>query len=68
MTLRELFSEWSNPQDLFKGAIISAIFCVVFLILYILDNNRGTMLGGALALTILHIVCRFRLSIINKNK
>ena len=60
-----------NPQALFKGAIVSGVFCVVFVIWYIFDaetNNGGSLLFGALALAILHIVCRFRLSIINKNK
>ena len=71
MTLRELFSEWRNPQELFKGAIISGIFCVIFVIWYIFDaenNNRESLLYGALALAVLYVVCRFKLSIINKKK
>ena len=71
MTLRELFSEWSNPQALFQGAIISGFFCIVFVTWCIFDaesNNRGSVLYGALALAILHVICRFRLSIINKKK
>ena len=71
MTLRELFSEWGNTQELFKGALISGVFCVVFVIWYIFDaetNHRESLLYGALTLAILHVACRFRLSIINKKK
>ena len=71
MTLRELFSEWSNPQALFQGALLSGISSVVFVVWYLLDaemTNREFVLYGALALAILHVVCRFKLSIINKKK
>ena len=71
MTLRELFSEWSNPKELFKGAFLSGIFCIVFVVWYLLDTeitNREFVLYGALSLAILHVFCWFRLSIINKKK
>ncbi len=65
MTLRELFSEWSNPRELFRGAILSGVFCIVFAIMYFWraeSNNRDFLLYGALALAVLHVVCRFRLT------
>ena len=70
MTLRELFSEWSNPKELRKGVILSGVICVVFVILYFFDaekDNRG-YLYGALALAILNVACWIRLLVINKNK
>ena len=69
MTLKELLSEWSNPKELVKGAIVSGVFCIVFVIKYVFDadNNSRLLLYGALTLAILHVACWFRLSIINKN-
>jgi len=70
MTLRELFSEWSNPNELQKGVFLSGLWCVVFVILYFFDAEKENRvyLYGALALAILNVACRIRLSVINKNK
>lgn len=59
MTLKELFSEWRNPQELLKGAIIAGLYLVVVIICILLGvefNNNEIVLYSGLLLAILNVV------------
>ncbi len=59
MTMKELFSEWRNPQELLKGAIIAGLYLVVVIICILLGvefNHKEIVLYSSLLIAILNVV------------